>query len=481
MGAVIQGRFAGSLPLSVVLPPVVGAGAVQRSAAAPGAGERSVAVNPAVLGVIGAGQPLPAQLRPQLERLVGADLSGVRVHVGPQAARIGAIAFTTGSNIFFAPGQYQPQTAIGRQLLGHELAHVVQQRQGRVQNRTGAPMAVVQNQALELEADRLGQRVAALLGAKQWDPGAAVGQAKPAPPRWVPLTAAPVLQRAAAAMCQHLGCNKIARDGTSYCHAHSAASFSNMQHLGSNNGRKAGMADRAIESADVAFVSEVMATAAAPAGMMVMHAGGKAAPSGSLNYMVPVGSALVHPAPLSAADKAVIAAATGSKASTYEGLWGRHLHPRFPVDIGADGSGAQTYGIHAKSRPTQSQIYALAIVIVQNHEQHTAAGTQYSFGGDMNVDPAILTVAIERLRPGIITGGAGGAAAPAAAAGGAAGAAAAGAPAAASMFIRQGGDTHRAGGTYDYVITNINPSSATASGHTNLRSGPDHKSINFKH
>lgn len=458
MGAVIQGRFSGSLPLSVVLPPVGGAGAVQRSTAVSGAGECAVAVNPAVLGVIGAGQPLPEQLRPQLERLVGADLSGVRVHVGPQAARIGAVAFTTGSNIFFAPGQYQPQTAIGRQLLGHELAHVVQQRQGRVQNRTGAPMAVVQNQTLELEADRLGQRVAALLGTKQWSPGAAVGQAKPAPTRWVPLTAAPVLQRAAAAArCQHAGCTKLARDGTSYCDGHSAASFSNMQHLGSNNGRKAGMATRAIESADVAFVSEVMATAVPPAGMMVIHAGGKAAPSGSLNYMVPVGSALVHPAPAAGADKAAIAAATGSKASSYEGLWGRDKHPRLPVYMRTDALGVHIYGIHAKSSPSDTQLHALALAIAQIHDQHEAAGTQYAIGGDMNADPADLTTAIEHLRAGVITG------------------------AAPTMFIRDTGPTHRAGGALDYVVTNVNPSAAKASGHNNLRSGTDHQTMHFKH
>ena len=58
----------------------------------------------------------------------------MRVHVGPQAERIGAIAFTIGSDIYFAPGRYQPDTVYGRQLLGHELAHVVQQRAGRARN-----------------------------------------------------------------------------------------------------------------------------------------------------------------------------------------------------------------------------------------------------------------------------------------------------------------------------------------------------------
>jgi hypothetical protein len=49
----------------------------------------------------------------------------------------------------------------GQQLLGHELAHVVQQRAGRVRNPLGIGLAVVHDKALEAEADRLGQRVAA--------------------------------------------------------------------------------------------------------------------------------------------------------------------------------------------------------------------------------------------------------------------------------------------------------------------------------
>ena len=50
--------------------------------------------------------------------------------------------------------------------LGHELAHVVQQRQGRVRAPNGTGIAVVQDHALEAEADRLGQRAAATVQAK---------------------------------------------------------------------------------------------------------------------------------------------------------------------------------------------------------------------------------------------------------------------------------------------------------------------------
>ena len=108
----------------------------------------------------GGGKPLPDAVRGQMEAALGADFSAVRVHVGPQAERIGAVAFTTGNDLYFAPGRYQPDTIQGKQLLGHELAHVVQQRQGRVRNPVGAGVAVVQDRALEAEADRLGMRAA---------------------------------------------------------------------------------------------------------------------------------------------------------------------------------------------------------------------------------------------------------------------------------------------------------------------------------
>jgi GNAT superfamily N-acetyltransferase len=108
----------------------------------------------------GGGRPLPEGVRGKMEAALGADFSNVRVHVGPQAERIGAIAFTVGSDIYFAPGRFQPDSVHGQQLLGHELAHVVQQRAGRVKNPLGSGLAVVQDHALEAEADRLGRHAA---------------------------------------------------------------------------------------------------------------------------------------------------------------------------------------------------------------------------------------------------------------------------------------------------------------------------------
>lgn len=106
------------------------------------------------------GQPIPDQVRAKMEAAFSADFSDVRVHIGQEASAIGAIAYTWGTNIHFAPGQYNPHTLQGQKLLGHELWHVVQQKNGRVKNPFGGGVAVVQDYALEAEADRMGIKAA---------------------------------------------------------------------------------------------------------------------------------------------------------------------------------------------------------------------------------------------------------------------------------------------------------------------------------
>jgi hypothetical protein len=55
-----------------------------------------------------------------------------------------------GSDIFFGPGEYQPASAGGRELLTHELVHVVQQRDAP---RNGALTVSEPGDALEREAE----------------------------------------------------------------------------------------------------------------------------------------------------------------------------------------------------------------------------------------------------------------------------------------------------------------------------------------
>jgi len=77
------------------------------------------------------GQPLPSSVRSFMEPRFNADFSGVRLHTDARAAglsrQLSAQAFTVGSDIFFARGQFQPESGDGRELIAHELTHTLQQ------------------------------------------------------------------------------------------------------------------------------------------------------------------------------------------------------------------------------------------------------------------------------------------------------------------------------------------------------------------
>jgi outer membrane protein OmpA-like peptidoglycan-associated protein len=80
----------------------------------------------------GGGAPLDAATRTRMEAAFGADFAGVGVHTDTEAdalnRAVSAVAFTTGKDVFFSHGAYQPGTPDGDHLLAHELTHVVQQQ-----------------------------------------------------------------------------------------------------------------------------------------------------------------------------------------------------------------------------------------------------------------------------------------------------------------------------------------------------------------
>jgi hypothetical protein len=82
------------------------------------------------------GHPLASSVQRTLEQQLGTDLSGVRVHADTQAdtlaRQVNAAAFTSGSDIFFRTGAYNPSTRERRHMLAHEAVHVVQQSAGPV-------------------------------------------------------------------------------------------------------------------------------------------------------------------------------------------------------------------------------------------------------------------------------------------------------------------------------------------------------------
>ncbi len=79
----------------------------------------------------GRGSALPDSLRSHMEARFGADFSDVRVHNNSDssglARSVNAQAFTVGKDIVFGGGYYAPETEVGKRLVAHELAHVVQQ------------------------------------------------------------------------------------------------------------------------------------------------------------------------------------------------------------------------------------------------------------------------------------------------------------------------------------------------------------------
>jgi hypothetical protein len=86
------------------------------------------------------GQPLPAQTLSAMEQAFGANFSGVRIHDSQQAdtlnRAIDARAFTTGQDIYFRQGEFNPNNRQGQGLLAHELTHVIQQNPGQLQRAT---------------------------------------------------------------------------------------------------------------------------------------------------------------------------------------------------------------------------------------------------------------------------------------------------------------------------------------------------------
>jgi hypothetical protein len=136
----------------------VGNGAFSNTLAREGAGiMTSGEVHPDVQGKIdstrGSGTGLDAGVRGRFEGDLG-DLSDVRVHSDDHADNlnraVSARAFATGTDVYFAKGEYQPGSADGDRLIGHELAHVVQQRGAPA----GGPLTVSEpGDALEREAD----------------------------------------------------------------------------------------------------------------------------------------------------------------------------------------------------------------------------------------------------------------------------------------------------------------------------------------
>ena len=121
-------------------------------------------VHPAVQSEInasrGGGASLDGGVQDRFSDSLG-DLSDVRVHTDDTADQlnrsVSARAFATGSDVYFARGEYNPGSAAGDKLIAHELAHVVQQRGAP----SSGPLTVsTPGDSLETEAEQVADQIA---------------------------------------------------------------------------------------------------------------------------------------------------------------------------------------------------------------------------------------------------------------------------------------------------------------------------------
>ena len=116
---------------------------IMRQSSGSTGGEASVTqdVEQGIQQAKGGGQGLDESVRQPMEQAFGADFSGVKIHTDAQSDQLNrsiqAKAFTTGQDIFFKQGEYQPGSRGGQELLAHELTHVVQQR-GEIKSKSSS-------------------------------------------------------------------------------------------------------------------------------------------------------------------------------------------------------------------------------------------------------------------------------------------------------------------------------------------------------
>lgn len=116
----------------------------------------------------GAGNPLPEAVQRHLEQGLNHDLSKVRIHDDTEADKlakgVNAIAFTTGNDIFFQSGKFNPNTQSGIELLAHEVTHTVQQSKGQVGK------GIDPSASHEAEAQEMGRKLAVMPSSKSLIP-----------------------------------------------------------------------------------------------------------------------------------------------------------------------------------------------------------------------------------------------------------------------------------------------------------------------
>jgi hypothetical protein len=110
------------------------------------------------LNASGSGRPLAADTRAYMEDRIGADFSGVRLHAGAASERLNrevdAQAFTHGRDIYLGEGAPDVRSALGKQLLAHELTHTLQQGAAQRVRRHPSGRVLTRLKEQRIEIDR---------------------------------------------------------------------------------------------------------------------------------------------------------------------------------------------------------------------------------------------------------------------------------------------------------------------------------------
>lgn len=104
-----------------------------------------------------ASEKLSSPIKKQMENSFNADFSDVKIKTNSElASNLNAQAFTSNNSIHFAPSKYKPETSAGKELIGHELTHVLQQQKSP----SSGSLQLKNNISAERQADSFGKLAA---------------------------------------------------------------------------------------------------------------------------------------------------------------------------------------------------------------------------------------------------------------------------------------------------------------------------------
>jgi len=117
------------------------------------------------IATCGTGQALPPAIGQELADFFGADFSTVRLHYARWLRGSGYTALACGERIFLDPDVSSFGTRVVREILAHELTHILQQRSHTSRNPAYEGFRIIVDATMEAEAEQMGRQCGATLTA----------------------------------------------------------------------------------------------------------------------------------------------------------------------------------------------------------------------------------------------------------------------------------------------------------------------------